>query len=82
VQFNVTLAEPLGELVFTNANLIKKGRDMDFDFSQEKTKKRKSKGLSKFFVKCLDCRAFIGDAISDRYPTCPFCNGANWSNDV
>ena len=55
---------------------------MDFDFSQEKKKKRKSKGLSKFFVKCLDCRAFIGDAIFDRYPTCPFCNGANWSNDV
>lgn len=25
VQFSITLAEPLGELVFTNANVIKKG---------------------------------------------------------
>ena len=77
----MTACDTLYKRLYTK-KVTKKGRDMDFDFSQEKKKKRKSKGLSKFFVKCLDCRAFIGDAISDRYPTCPFCNGANWSNDV
>ena len=55
---------------------------MDFDFSQEKKKKRRVRGLSNFFVKCLDCRALIGDRVADKYDVCPFCNGANWSDDL
>jgi Zn finger protein HypA/HybF involved in hydrogenase expression len=53
--------------------------DFDFDFSQSKAKKQWRK--KRTYVKCMDCRALIETSISGRYPTCPFCDGANWSND-
>jgi len=51
----------------------------DFNFDQKKEKKIRKKKSS--FVKCIDCRALIEEKLSDRYPTCPFCGGANWSDD-
>ncbi len=51
----------------------------DFDFSQPKIKRQLRK--KRVFVKCLDCRAVIGSSISNKYQTCPFCDGANWSDD-
>ena len=51
----------------------------EFNFDQKKEKKVKKKKIH--FVKCLDCRALIAEVLSSRYPICPFCDGANWSND-
>ena len=65
--------------------ITKKGQSMTalddkgFDFTQPKEKKQWRK--KRTFIKCLDCRALIGTKIADRYPTCPFCDGANWLND-
>lgn len=47
----------------------------------DKKRKRPTFVKPKYFVKCLDCRALIADRVADRYPTCPFCDGANWSDD-
>ena len=48
---------------------------------EEAAKKKPAYTKPKSWVKCLDCRAIIADRIADRYDTCPFCEGANWSND-
>ncbi len=55
--------------------------DINFDDFQTRKRKRRNRGLAKFYIRCLDCRALIGDCVMDKYPTCPFCGGANWSND-
>ena len=53
---------------------------MQIDF-ETAGKKKPAYTKPKSWVKCLDCRAIIADRIADRYPTCPFCEGANWSID-
>ena len=54
---------------------------MDFDFEVKKPKRVGYK-KPKYWVKCLDCRALIGDRVADKYDVCPFCGGANWSDDL
>tara|TARA_R110002012_G_scaffold230107_1_gene402789 strand:- start:12956 stop:13123 length:168 start_codon:yes stop_codon:yes gene_type:complete len=47
-------------------------------------KKRKRKPAyvkPNWWNKCLDCRAIISDRVTYKYNTCPFCGGANWSED-
>ena len=56
---------------------------MEFDFSQEKPKRRKpAYKKPAYWVTCLDCRAIYADKIHKNYPNCKFCNGSHWSNDV
>ncbi len=54
--------------------------DVDFEDFGEKKKKTPAYTKPKSWVKCLDCRAIYADTIADRYPTCKFCGGANWSD--
>lgn len=46
---------------------------------QQRSYARK-KARSQSFYECLDCRALIGDKVAKQYDTCPFCEGANWSD--
>ena len=47
----------------------------------KKKRKRPTFVKPKWWNKCLDCDAIISDRVAERYPTCPFCDGANWSSD-
>ena len=52
---------------------------MDFDDFGKKRKPSYVK--AKFWVRCLDCRAIYSDRVYQKYATCAFCDGANWSSD-
>ena len=56
---------------------------MDFDTEEfNKGRRRKPSYVKpKWWNKCLDCRAIFSDRVTERYDTCPFCGGANWSED-
>lgn len=49
---------------------------MDWDENDNSSKARGR--LDKKFIKCLDCRAFIGETVFAKITYCPFCDGANW----
>jgi len=53
---------------------------MDFDEFKKK-RKRPTYVKPRFWVQCLDCDAILSDRVIDRYKDCPFCDGANWSDD-